>query len=78
MSNDDASRAATPRDARSLRDHGPFSAYCKVCWYQVYRAWIDDEPHNGVCIHGRARAEECPEAMNRAADAASLLKAMTP
>lgn len=63
-------------DARSLRDHGPFSAYCKVCWYQVYRGWIDDEPHNGMCPHGHDRADKCPEAMTRAAEGAQLKRAI--
>lgn len=63
-------------DSRSLRDHGPYSAYCKVCWYSVYKAWIDEEPHHGVCPFGHFSAASCPEARNRASDAAGLMAAL--
>lgn len=61
-------------DKRSLRDHGPYSAYCKVCWNAVYTLWIDSEPHDGVCIHGCANASDCPDARGRAETAAAILK----
>lgn len=62
-------------DVRSLRDHGPYSAYCQVCWYSVYKGWIDDNPHCGVCPHGHLQAELCHDAMTRAREAAELKRA---
>lgn len=41
----------------------PYSAYCKVCWQAVYSLWIDKEPHDGSCIEGACRIEDCNQAM---------------
>jgi hypothetical protein len=64
--------AAIP-DRRSLCDHGPYSAYCTVCWYPVYVWWIDAKPHGGVCIDGCTQADRCREAMNRAESDAVMI-----
>lgn len=48
-------------DRRSACDHGPFSAYCKVCWNPVYVLWIDKHPHGGVCPFGHTKAATCPD-----------------
>ncbi len=59
-------------DKRSARDHGPFSAYCKVCWNPCYIFWIDTEPHGGVCMFGHERAGQCPDAMAAAKNTAAF------
>lgn len=61
-------------DRRSLKDHGPYSGYCHVCWNAVYILWIDDQPPAGLCMFGHKCAQDCPEAMNRARDAAMFAK----
>jgi len=61
-------------DRRSLYDHGPFSAYCRVCWYPVYALWVDYEPHNAKCLHNCKNSTECPEAKTRAENSAALSK----
>lgn len=49
-------------DRRSACDHGPYSAYCRVCWNPVYIFWIDKHPHNGVCPHGgHTSPMTCPD-----------------
>lgn len=48
-------------DRRSACDHGPYSAYCKVCWNAVYIFWIDTHPHDGVCPFGHTSASTCPD-----------------
>lgn len=48
--------------APSLKDE-PYSAYCKVCWQTVYSLWIDKIPHNGACIFGHTKIEQCSQAM---------------
>lgn len=53
-------------DRRSLKDHGPYSAYCRVCWNPVYSLWIGDEPPPGTCVLGKAVAHECSDAVGRA------------
>ena len=42
----------------------PFSAYCRVCWQNVYCLWIDKEPHGGVCIFGAIKAQDSKQAMD--------------
>lgn len=71
--------ASAPRpitDRRSLCDHGPYSAYCQVCWNGVYALYIDAQPHYGVCPFGAFKPEECENARNWAAGDAMLLKAL--
>ena len=48
--------------ALSLADE-PYSAYCKVCWQAVYSLWIDKTPHNGACMFGHTKIEQCAQAM---------------
>lgn len=59
-------------DRRSMRDHGPYSAYCKVCWNPVYALWIGSEPHGGVCPDGHKSASDCFDARNRSETAARI------
>jgi hypothetical protein len=61
-------------DHRSAHDHGPFSAYCQVCWYPIYTLWIDKTAHHGACMYGHSRAGDCPEARARAQFSQSVLK----
>lgn len=42
----------------------PFSGYCKVCWQAVYVLWVDKEPHDGACIEGCSRSQDCRQAMS--------------
>jgi hypothetical protein len=60
------SEARTLKDLRavSMRDV-PYSAYCQVCWHNVYCLWVAEEPHNGECINGHIEARQCIEARNR-------------
>ena len=62
------------QDIRSVYDHGPYSGYCKVCWYPVYVLWADNEPHNGECMNGCSSAADCSEAKNRATNVAAMTK----
>lgn len=48
--------------ALSLKDE-PYSAYCKICWQTVYSLWIDKVHHNGACIFGHTKIEQCSQAM---------------
>ena len=42
----------------------PFSAYCKVCWQNIYCLWIDkNDHHEGKCLHGAERMQDCQQAM---------------
>ena len=52
-----------------------FDARCHVCWNAVYTLWIDDCDPAGKCPLGHTLAHLCPDAMNRAQDAACLMKA---
>lgn len=50
-------------DRRSLGlPDEPFSAYCKVCWQNVYCLWIDKAPHGGVCMFGHRKMSDCKQA----------------
>ena len=41
----------------------PYSAFCKVCWRNVYCLWMDKEHHHGGrCPDGHTRVDDCPEA----------------
>jgi hypothetical protein len=51
----------------------PYSAYCRVCWYPVYRFWVEED-HKGVCMYGCSTAADCPEAKNRAYNVATMTK----
>lgn len=51
-----------------------FDARCHVCWNAVYVLWIDDTDPAGKCPLGHKAAHQCPDAMNRAQDAASIIK----
>jgi hypothetical protein len=60
-------------DLRSARDHGPWSAYCHICWYPVFTLWIDKEPPpNKTCMHGASCAAQCPDALGRAKTSAEI------
>ncbi len=59
-------------DRRSAVDHGPYRAYCQVCWYAVYQMWIDTKPHNGACPLGHIEAHQCPDAMGHAEFSAEM------
>lgn len=61
-------------DIRSLTDYGPYSGYCKVCWYPVYRLWVDKEPPPSTCVHACYNARDCPDVKGRAELKASMLK----
>lgn len=53
------------RDLRALgMPDVPYSAYCKVCWQNIYCMWIDKEPHDGSCLEGAMKIEDCKQAMN--------------
>lgn len=64
-------------DIRSLKDHGPYSGYCKVCWNPVYQLWVGDEPPPGTCVHCCENAAECPDSRGRSELKAALLKYKT-
>lgn len=51
------------RDARApgLPDI-PYSAYCKVCWQNVYCLWIEKADHGGACPFGAAQISDCKQA----------------
>lgn len=52
------------RDQRALAfPDEPYSAYCKVCWQNVYCLWIDKQAHGGACIDGHSEMKECRQAM---------------
>lgn len=53
-------------DHRSMRDYGPYSAYCKVCWNAIYTLWVDTVPPPGTCMFGHTKASDCPDALGRA------------
>jgi hypothetical protein len=57
--------------ALSLPDE-PFSAYCKTCWYPVYKLWCDTVHHGSGCHSEHATAADCPDAMGRAKFAADM------
>lgn len=42
----------------------PYSAFCKVCWQNVYSLWIDKEDHEGVCPFGATEIGGCAQAMD--------------
>lgn len=65
----------TIRDFRSAHDHGPYSAYCQVCWNPVYTLWIDKESHGGRCMFGETCASRCPDALGRAVTTRNLMAA---
>jgi hypothetical protein len=54
--------------------NGKFDARCHVCWNAVYTLWIDGQDPAGRCPFGHSAAHNCPDAMNRAQDAAGLIK----
>lgn len=55
--------------------NGKFDAYCHVCWNPVYKLWVSDEsPDHGVCPHGAANAQTCPDAMAAARNSAMFAK----
>ena len=41
----------------------PFSAYCKVCWQNIYCMWVDKTPHDGSCIEGATTIGDCKQAV---------------
>lgn len=61
-------------DRRTLKDHGPYSAYCKVCWRAVYSLWIDEASPEGRCIDGHSQASDCPDALSQAEFSAKLAR----
>jgi len=51
------------RDARAIGHPDiPYSAYCKVCWQNIYHLWIDAEPPPGTCPFGAEKIVECSQA----------------
>lgn len=41
----------------------PYSAYCRLCWANVYCLYIDRENHHGSkCIDGHTDPSQCREA----------------
>jgi hypothetical protein len=54
--------------------NGKFDARCHVCWNAVYVLWIDEQDPAGKCPLGHIAAHRCPDAMNRARDAATIIK----
>ena len=60
---------------QTLKGHGDYSAYCKVCWRAVYSLWVDDDPPDGACLHGHAEAHECPDAVGVATSIARIRRA---
>lgn len=56
----------TVPDQRSLKDYGPYSAYCHICWEPIYRLWIDTESPGGRCGFGHRNITECDFAMGMA------------
>jgi len=60
---------------QTLKGHGDYSAYCKVCWRAVYSLWVDDEPPPGTCLHGHAEAHKCPDAVGVAKSTARIRRA---
>lgn len=53
----------------------PYSAYCRVCWFPTFLAWIPErDGAHGECMHGHTRASDCPEAQSRGRGAAEIQK----
>lgn len=59
-------------DIRTARGHGPYSAYCRLCWNPVYKLWIQEDAPDGKCQFGREGPHCCPDAINRARNAATI------
>ncbi len=57
--------------ALSLPDE-PYSAYCRTCWYPVYKLWSDKVHHGSGCHSGHESASTCPDALGRAKFAADM------
>jgi hypothetical protein len=54
--------------------NGKFDAHCHTCWNPVYSGWINDTDPAGRCPLGHTRADQCPDAMGRAATSAAVAK----
>jgi len=54
---------------------GKFSAYCGVCWLDVYRLWVDKaSPDYSRCPMGDYTAQTCPNAIAHARNTAMIAK----
>jgi hypothetical protein len=54
--------------------NGKYDARCHVCWNPVFVLWVDEQDPAGKCPFGHTKATDCPDAMNRAKDAAGIIK----
>ena len=55
----------------------PHSAYCRVCWTNIYVLYIDeDNHHGGLCPDGHTRADDCPHACAAAFNTRQIRRAM--